>query len=194
MIGIAILVAMAPTLQLPGRRLPRWPTKAVIPVWIDVRKAPSGAEGLVVRALATWTRAADGRFTLRQTSSRDGALIRVRFAAADGIYGEAAPSIDQTTGLISSADVLISGEVTGDALRQRIVVYLTALHEMGHALGLPHTNAFDDIMYSFRRPEDGERYFGGYQQRVRSSEEIGTMRATGLSAADVAALMALYAR
>jgi len=113
---------------------------------------------------------------------------------ADGIYGEAAPRIDPATGLIGSADVLIAGEIAGDALQQHIVIYLTALHELGHALGLPHTAEFDDIMYSFRRPDDGERYFGGYRRRLRSSADIGTGEATGLSPADVTALRALYDR
>jgi hypothetical protein len=90
--------------------------------------------------------------------------------------------------------VIIAGHVAGDPLQQRIIVYLTALHELGHALGLPHTDAFDDIMYSFRRPDDGERYFGAYRRRLRSSEDIGTKRATGLSPADIAALVALYDR
>jgi len=118
----------------------------------------------------------------------------VRFATADGIYGEAAPRIDRTTGFIGSADVLIAGGIPGDALQQRIVIYLTALHELGHALGLPHTAEFDDIMYSFRRPDDGERYFGAYRRRLRSAADIGTDGATGMSPADVAALRALYDR
>jgi len=70
----------------------------------------------------------------------------------------------------------------------------TALHELGHALGLPHTNAFDDIMYSFRRPDDGERYFGAYRRRLRSDDDIGAELASGLSAADVSALQTLYRR
>jgi predicted Zn-dependent protease len=88
----------------------------------------------------------------------------------------------------------MAADVAGDALQRRLVIYLTALHELGHALGLPHTTTFDDIMYSFRQPGDGERYFGAYRRRLRSAEDIGTDRATGLSTADVAALHALYDR
>jgi hypothetical protein len=173
-------------------RTPRWPPRAVINVWVDPRSAPPDGEALVARALSTWTRAADGRFVLQKTVSRDNALVRVRFVRSDGIYGEAAPRIDRATGAIASADVLIAGDVQGDPLQQRIIIYLTALHELGHALGMPHTDAFDDIMYSFRRPDDGERYFGAYRTRLRSSEDVGSARATGLSAGDLAALRALY--
>lgn len=175
-------------------RTPRWPARAVIDVWIDRRGAPPDGDALVERALITWTRAADGRFVLRSASSSDRAAVRVRFARADGVYGETAPRIDRTTGAIASADVLIAGDVPGDALHRRIVVYLTALHELGHALGMPHTDAFDDIMYSFRRSDDGERYFGAYRKRLRSAEDVGSARATGLSAGDLAALRALYDR
>lgn len=189
----AIIGALMATLQSPPRS-PRWPENAVIPVWVDLRAAPPAAEMLVGRALATWTQAATGRFVLQRTTTSDRALVRVRFARADGIYGETSPRIDRATGLITAAEVLIAGDVAGDVVGQHIVIYLTALHELGHALGLPHTNAFDDIMYSFRRPDDGERYFGVYRRRLRSDEDIGTERATGLSPADITALRGLYDR
>jgi hypothetical protein len=192
-VGSAILGAVTAVLQ-PRREAPRWAADAAIPVWVDLRAAPGGADALVGRAIATWTRAADGRFTLQRTASQDSARIRVRFARADGIYGETAPRVDRTSGLITSAEVLIAGDVTGDLVAQHIVIYLTALHELGHALGLPHTNAFDDIMYSFRRPDDGEKYFGAYRRRLRSDDDIGAELASGLSAADIAALQTLYRR
>jgi hypothetical protein len=189
----AILGSIVATLE--SSPLPaRWPDHAVIPVWLDVRAAPSAADMLVGRALATWTQAAGGRFVLQRTTTSDHALIRVRFARADGIYGETSPRIDRATGFIAAAEVLIAGDVAGDTLGQHIVIYLTALHELGHALGLPHTNAFDDIMYSFRRPDDGDRYFGAYRRRLRSDDDIGTERASGLSSADLAALQTLYHR
>lgn len=189
----AILGTVVATLQS-SPLSPRWPDNAVIPVWVDVRAAPPAAETLVGRALATWTHAATGRLVLQQSMTSDHALIRVRFARADGIYGETSPRIDRVTGFITAAEVLIAGDVAGDAMGQHIVIYLTALHELGHALGLPHTNAFDDIMYSFRRPDDGERYFGAYRRRLRSDDDIGTDRASGLSSGDIAALQTLYRR
>lgn len=193
-VGFLMAGAVAPTMRAQPAGPPRWLAHAVITVWLDRRTAPPVADTLLERALSTWTRAADGRFVLRNTASRDAALVRVRFARADGIYGETAPRVDRTTGAIGSADVLIAGDVPGDPMQQRIVIYLTALHELGHALGLPHSDAFGDIMYRFRRADDGERYFGAYRKRLSSSEEIGTERATGLSSGDVAALRALYDR
>jgi hypothetical protein len=193
-VGIAVIGLTVKAPQGRGAPLPKWASHSLIPVWIDARTSPPGAELLVERALTTWTRAAGGRFVLRKATSRDAALIQVFFARADGIYGETAPRIDRTTGLIGSAEVLIAGDIAGDAVQRRIVIYLTALHELGHALGLPHTDVFDDIMYSFRRPDDGERYFGAYRRRLTSSDDIGGERATGLSPADVAALQNLYDR
>jgi Matrixin len=191
LVGLLLTSAGAPLLHKQSPSSPRWPPRASIGVWLDARSAPPVAATLVERALATWTRAGGGRFVLKSESSRDAAAIRVRFAQADGVYGETSPRIDRATGFITSADVLIA-DIPGDAIQQRIVIYLTALHELGHALGLPHTDAFDDIMYSFRRPDDGARYFGAYRRRLGSSGDIGSEKATGLSPADITALRSVY--
>jgi hypothetical protein len=187
-----LLVFGTLVLSAQPRSLSKWPPHASVGVWLDSRSAPPQAIVLVERAVATWSRAAAGRLVVKNEPSRDAAGIRVRFAQAAGVYGETLPRIDRATGFIGSADVVITGDLPTDPLDQRIVIYLTALHELGHAIGLPHTDAFDDIMYSFRRPDDGARYFGAYRRRLRSSEDIGSERATGLSDADIAALRSLY--
>ena len=171
----------------------RWPSGAVITVWVDPDEAPADAGQLVERAMATWTHASGGAFTLAKVADRNAAPVRVHFVTGDTTYGEAAPRVDRATGRIASAEVQISGNMGGDLLTQRIVLYLTALHELGHALGLPHTDDFNDIMYSFRRPDDGERYFGAYRRRLRGLADIGSAAATGLSAKDLRALRELYA-
>lgn len=171
-----------------------WANRSVIQVWIDRQNLPTRGDQLVERAMQAWATASDGAFTLRRTFVERDAGIRVYFNGAGGNYGETRPRVNRATGLIDEAEVAIAADapIQADPVTRDIIVYLTALHELGHALGLEHTANFDDIMYLFREPEDGPRYFGNYRRLLRSGDDIGTAMATGLSASDVAALRGLY--
>jgi hypothetical protein len=162
-------------------------------VWIDATGAPSGAVALVQKALQTWTHAADGRLTLTHTRVRAEAGIFVKFAASGDVYGETDPHVDPATRTITAADVVLNAAPT-DAVDPRIVYYLTALHELGHALGLAHTDDIRDIMYRFRGAEDGAKFFATYTRLLTSPADIGAPFATGLSPRDVTTLRALYDR
>jgi hypothetical protein len=188
------MLAMIGELLLLGQlaAAPHWAAGARIAVWVDPSGAPAEAAALVERAMRVWTDASNGRLTLVAARARSDAAIRVFFVRSDTNYGEAAPRVDPKTGLITQADVAINGELPDDPLDARIIVYLTALHELGHALGLRHSDAFSAIMYRFRRPDDGFRYFGAYRRKIRSADDIGSTRATGLGDEDIAALAELY--
>jgi predicted Zn-dependent protease len=76
-----------------------------------------------------------------------------------------------------------------DPLFRDTVVYLTCLHESGHALGLPHTAQFADIMYSFGFGGDIVEYFGRYRRELSSRQRIQDH--SGISPADREKLAAL---
>jgi len=189
--AIFVVVTAAQVVPLAS---PHWAPNSAIRVWIDPANAPSGGVALVEKALQTWTHAADGRFTLSRARTKDEAQITVKFASSDGTYGETAPKVDAAKRFITSADVGIAAATPNDQVDARIVVYLTALHELGHALGLAHTDDMHDIMYSFRAPEDGAKFFGNYRKLLTSVGDIGGPMATGLSPRDVSTLRALYDR
>jgi len=169
-----------------------WAVHATIPVFIDRRNLPPQGDQLVEKAMKTWTTASAGAFTLQRTFVAGDAGIRIYFNGAGGNYGETRPHI--ANGLIDAAEVNIAADapIDVDPITRGIIVYLTALHELGHALGLEHTRNFDDIMYLFRQPGDGPRYFGNYRSLLQTADDIGTARATGLSMNDVKALTDLY--
>ena len=171
---------------------PHWPAHATVDVWIDLKDIPPSGDRLVEKAMQTWTKASAGQLTLRRTLVRSDAAIRVSFVNETANYGETLPHINRTTGLIDQAEVEIAAVVPVEPFTRQIVAYLTALHELGHAVGLEHTTNFSDIMYLFRRPDDGARYFANYRALLRSADDIGSATATGLSADDVKALAELY--
>ena len=184
--------SIGPTAALAATGAAHWPRQAMIRVWIDLRDEPPAGDRLVERAMQTWTTASDRRLTLLRTLIRDEADVHVFFVRGGGNYGETLPHVNGSTGLIDRADVAIAAFVPGDEVTRQIVAYLTALHELGHAIGLEHTTTFSDIMYLFRRPDDGPRYFSAYRSLLRTAADIGTAAATGLSPADVQALRDLY--
>ena len=168
-----------------------WATGGVIRVWVDPLQAPPGGDGLVEKAMRTWTTAAAGRFTLERIAD-EGAPVRVHFMSADYRYGVTAPRVNPQSDRIEKAEVAVAADAGRDSLERRIIVYLTALHELGHALGLEHTDDITSIMYLFRLPGDGDRFFGTYRQRLKTADDIGSPSAPGLSADDVTTLRKLY--
>jgi hypothetical protein len=187
---VALAAALAPTTGIAMASRPRWNAIERIPVWIEKAPRRAGDREMVRRAFQTWSAASGGTVVFREVEEFPSAGIRVRFGAREGRYGEAIPLTDPT-GRIVRADVLLSSDIDGDDVQRQVITYLTALHEVGHALGLEHTTRFEAAMYEFRQPADPDRYFFRYRSRTPSPEAIGAA-GDGLSTADVKALRRLY--
>lgn len=139
-------------------------------------------------ALEAWAKASGGKLHFIETKDRATALIRVRWAERNsGLYGEAVPIVvNGRRGAELHILVPDPTPASGDALLRETIVYLTCLHESGHALGLAHTRAFADIMYSFQYGGDIDEYFGRYRRLLTKRDDVRMN--PGMSPADRVAL------
>jgi hypothetical protein len=139
-------------------------------------------------ALEAWERASDGRLHF-VAAERSAALFRLVWALpARGVYGETVP-IDVNGVRGAQLNLRVEDGFTKDKLLRDTIVYLTCVHEAGHALGLGHSANFDDIMYTFQRGGDIDEYFGRYRRKLTNRDDI--RRYSGISPADRARLIDL---
>jgi hypothetical protein len=198
-IGIALATLRASATQAPPGAL-----DASVPItyFIAVGTEQSGYRPadrqLAVWALEEWQRNAGASIKL-EAAPESLAVVRVYWADPQGSqYGEMRPlMVDGRRGaaVYIRPDVEALGEDIArrarvDALFRETIVYLTCLHELGHALGLVHTEDFADIMYFFGYGGNIVEFFDRYRRQLGARDDIP--KASGLSGADVRRLRTLY--
>ena len=143
-------------------------------------------------ALEMWQRESGGLIVVKKSATEEHARLRMHWVnGSSGLYGETEPlTVDGRRG--ANMYVLPSVAPGADPLLRDAIVYLTCVHESGHALGLVHTAVFADIMYSFQYGGDIAAYFNRYRVLLRTRADIPLH--SGISDADRAALRAALKR
>ena len=171
--------------------------------WVDpcTKEAASstacapGDEELGAWAFAAWQRESNGALIFTKSPTEAHARIRIHWAnGAMNLYGETqSVMVDGQRGAViyvlpdtRALGPDIDRATRSDRLLRDAIVYLTCLHESGHALGLKHTADFPDIMYSFQYGGDIVEYFQRYRRLLKVRSDIPAH--SGISDADRIAL------
>src|SRR5438477_9201794 len=176
--GMMLGILLAPQLfrSSPGILDARQP----ITVYIEDGKGVQGYRdsdpALAKMALDAWSRESGGKLQFTQSKEREGALIRLRWISpTEGLYGETqridvkgkAGAIVYVMPQVAAQGEPLASRAVQDTLLRDTVVYLTCVHELGHAVGLYHTNKFQDIMYFFGYGGDILQYFTRYRNQLQ---------------------------
>jgi hypothetical protein len=153
---------------------------------------------LAIWALEAWEGSLAGAVKFEPAPEHE-ALISIYWVpAGDNHYGEMRPiTVNGRRGAAvfvrpdtRALGPQIADRASRDSLFRDTVVYLTCLHELGHALGLEHTDDFRDIMYFFGYGGEIPAYFGRYRALLKHRDDIPNT--SGLSPADVARVRRIY--
>jgi hypothetical protein len=146
-------------------------------------------------ALEAWQRESNGGIVFKKSDAPAHARITIHWTnGQSNLYGETVPTVvdGKPGGIIyvlpdtRSLGPGIDAATRTDPLLRDGIVYLTCLHESGHALGLRHTRSFADIMYSFAYGGDIVAYFERYRQSLKTRSDIAAH--SGISDADRVAI------
>jgi predicted Zn-dependent protease len=159
-----------------------------------------GDDQLAVWALQEWERASHGAIHFERTLEEADSLLRVFFLVPGATKlgtSQRFMSMRRVRAMVTVETNLerlaepLGALVTKDPLLRDTIIYLTCLHEVGHALGLPHTSSRDDVMGEGEVANNQAR-FQRYRRALKTRAAIPTAR--WLSPRDVAGLNSLYSR
>lgn len=171
----------------------RWPDPRDITVWLEAGTAPIGDEAFgraVERAMAAWN-VQDG-VRLRRVAEAAGADVQIGWrrgrhgrCAAFGPGADVAHTGPSAPGTFVHFDLGRSWSEAGPAMPS---VFHTALHELGHVLGLGHAAVADAVMSTdLQRPEAPSRHdllglrslYGGAGAAGSASGDVSLVDAGG---------------
>ena len=150
-------------------------------------------------AMELWAASSDGAMKVEKVAKLEDADIRFLWIDPQrkGLYGQAQSfrrdGREYSEVVINpSVDSLGPDMITAtakDPLYGDVILFLTCVHESGHALGLPHTRNFADIMYSFEFGGDFIEYFERYRRQLKTRADMRNAKL--LSTGDIAQLKSL---